>query len=84
VNSETLFYGGVAVIIVFFVGVVIKKFKDDNKIDLNRHKWIIITYIVLLVIAIYVWKILVSMINTNMKEITSHNQQVEKFENGQE
>jgi protein-S-isoprenylcysteine O-methyltransferase Ste14 len=83
-NNDILFYGGVIIIIAFFIGVVIKKFKDDAEIDLNKHKWIIITYVVLLVMAIYVWKILVSMVDTNISQISSHNQKIEKFENGQE
>jgi len=80
--SNVIFYFGAIVIIVFYIGIMVKKFKDDDKIDLNKHKWIIIIYIILLVISIITWGVLVSMIDEQINKITNYNKNIEEFEYG--
>ena len=67
---------------IFYIGIMVKKFKDDDKIDLNKHKWIIVIYIVLLVISIITWGVLVSMIDKQITKITNYNKNMEEFEYG--
>jgi len=81
--NNVIFYFGSIVIIVFFVGLAVKRFKEDDSIDLNKHKWIILIYIVLLVMAIIAWRILDLMIESKMLQITKYNKTIENFNNGQ-
>jgi NADH:ubiquinone oxidoreductase subunit 6 (subunit J) len=81
--SNVIFYFGAVLIITFFIGIAIKRFKEDDNIDLNEHKWIIITYLVLLVLAIISWRVLVLMIESKIIQITKHNKTIEKFMYGQ-
>ena len=50
-----LFYIGVGFIIFFYIGVVLARFKDE-KFDFNEHKWIAFTYIVLMILTIWLWR----------------------------
>ena len=59
-NIELLFYAGVVVIIFFYVGFVLARFKDE-KIILNQHKWIIFTYILLMILTIWIWRYMFDM-----------------------
>ena len=54
---DLLFYAGSALIILFYVGVVMARFKDE-RIDLEEHKWLLLTYILLIVLSIWVWRYL--------------------------
>jgi NADH:ubiquinone oxidoreductase subunit 6 (subunit J) len=80
--NDVIFYFGAIIIIIFFIGLAVKRFKEDDKIDLNKHKWIIITYIFLLVMAIITWRILNLMIESKMTQITNYNKTIEEFSNG--
>jgi len=60
-DIDSLFYVGVGVIIFFYVGVVIGRFKDE-RIDLDQHKWIIFTYIALMVLTIILWRYIFDMV----------------------
>jgi NADH:ubiquinone oxidoreductase subunit 6 (subunit J) len=80
--NDIIFYFGDIVIIAFFVLLVIKRFKEDDEIDLEKHKWIIITYIILLVMAIITWRVIDLLIQSGIKEILNHNKIIEEFSNG--
>ncbi|WP_041354029.1 hypothetical protein [Nitratiruptor sp. SB155-2] len=54
-NLEIVFYAGAGIIILLFVSVLIGRFKDE-KIDFREHKWIIFTYVLLMILAIWVWR----------------------------
>jgi heme/copper-type cytochrome/quinol oxidase subunit 2 len=79
--SDTIFYFGSVVIIVFFVGLLVKKFKEDDEIDLEKHKWIIVTYIILMVMAILSWRILNLMIEEQMLQLSNYNKAMEIINN---
>ena len=80
--TDIIFYFGTFVITAAFAGLLVVKFKDEDNIDLNRHKWIIILYIILLVLAIFTWGIMYKMLNSNTNKIIQHNQQIESYING--
>jgi len=54
---DLLFYAGSALIILFYVGVVVARFRDE-KIDLEEHRWLLLTYILLIILSIWVWRYL--------------------------
>jgi len=81
--NNVIFYFGAIIITVFYIGIMVKKFKDDDNIDLNEHKWIIIVYIILLVFSIITWRVLNLMIESKMKQINNYNQKIEEFQNGE-
>jgi NADH:ubiquinone oxidoreductase subunit 6 (subunit J) len=80
--NNIIFYFGAVIIIVFFIGLAIKRFKEDDKIDLQKHKWIIVTYIILLIMAIIVWRILDLMVELKITQITKYNKTIEEYSNG--
>jgi len=45
----------------FYVGVVIGRFKDE-RIDLDQHKWIVLSYIALMVLTIVLWRYIFDMV----------------------
>jgi NADH:ubiquinone oxidoreductase subunit 6 (subunit J) len=79
--NDIIFYLGAIIIIVFFVGLLIKKFKEDDEIDLKKHKWIIITYVILLIMAILSWRILNLMIKKPMTQISDYTKSIEIINN---
>ena len=80
--TDIIFYFGTFIIIAAFIGLVSIKFKNEDNIDLSKHKWIIILYIILLVLAIFTWGIMYKMLNSNTNKIIEHNQQIESYING--
>jgi uncharacterized membrane protein YhaH (DUF805 family) len=77
--NNIVFYFGSIIIIVFFTGLAIKRFKEDDKIDLEKHKWIVAIYIILLVMAIISWRILDLMVEAKMMQINKYNKTIEEF-----
>lgn len=77
--NNIVFYFGSIIIIVFFTGLAIKRFKEDDEIDLKKHKWIVAIYIILLVIAIISWRILDLMVEAKMMQINKYNKTIEEF-----
>ena len=55
-NLELLFYIGVFAIIFIDAWLVAIYFKEYNEISLKEHKWIILTYILLLILALFAWR----------------------------
>jgi len=80
--TDIIFYFGTIIITAAFIGLVTVKFKNEDNIDLSKHKWIIILYIILLVLAIFTWGIMYKMLNSNTNKIIEHNQQIESYING--
>jgi uncharacterized membrane protein YhaH (DUF805 family) len=77
--NNIVFYFGSIIIIVFFAGLAIKRFKEDDEIDLEKHKWIVAIYIILLVMAIISWRILDLMVEAKMMQINKYNKTIEEF-----
>jgi len=66
----------------FYICIVMKRFQNDDNIDLDEHKWIIIVYILLLVFSIITWRVLSLMIESKIKQINNYNQKIEELEYG--
>ncbi len=60
-DLEWLFYIGVGIIILFYVGVVWGRFKDEQ-FDFTEHKWIALIYILLMVATIVLWRYIFDMV----------------------
>jgi hypothetical protein len=67
-----------------FVWLFMLRFKDEDKIDLNEHKWIIILYLVLMILAIATWRVVYLLIVVNFEHIISINTLTQSYINGQE
>ena len=80
--TDIIFYFGSIVIIFAFIGLVVKKFKDEDNIDLNEHKWIILLYIVLLVFAIITWRVIYLFLISSTQEMINYNQNIQRIING--
>jgi uncharacterized membrane protein YhaH (DUF805 family) len=80
--TDIIFYFGSIVIIFAFIGLVAKKFKDEDNIDLNEHKWIILLYIVLLVFAIITWRVIYLFLISSTQEMINYNQNIQRVING--
>ena len=80
--SDVIFYFGSIVIILFFIYLSYIKFKDYPEIDLKEHKWIIFIYIILLVMAIIVWRIIYLLIKVNFFNVIEYNTIIQRVNNG--
>jgi len=79
--NNLIFYFGAILIIVFFVSVIITRFKD-NEIDLKEHLWIILIYILIMVLAIIAWRVIELLLISNISQIHNYNTIIEKYSNG--
>ena len=80
--NDIIFYFGSVVIILFFIYLLYIKFKDYPEIDLKEHKWIIFIYIMLLITAIIVWRIIFLLIKTNFFNVIEYNNIIQRVNNG--
>ena len=80
--SDIIFYFGSTIIVSFFIFLSIIKFKDYKEIDLREHKWIIITYILLLVLAIIAWRVIFLIIEVNFYQSLKYEINIEDIING--
>jgi len=80
--SDVIFYFGSIVIILFFIYLSYIKFKDYPEIDLKEHKWIIFIYIILLVMAIIVWRMIYLLIKVNFFNVIEYNTIIQRVNNG--
>jgi len=80
--TDIIFYFGSVVIISGFIALLIKKFKDEDNIDLKAHKWIILLYILLLIGAIVTWRVVYLLLVSNTQEIIKYNQNIQRVING--
>jgi len=55
---EIIFYFGSIIIVVWYVYVLVQRFKEEDKIDLKKHFWIILVYVILLVVSIIAWRVI--------------------------
>ena len=80
--NNIIFYFGSIVIILFFLYLSYIKFKDYPEIDLKEHKWIIFIYIILLVMAIIVWRMIYLLIKVNFFNVIEYNTIIQRVNNG--
>ena len=80
--SDVIFYFGSIVIILFFIYLLYIKFNDYPEIDLKKHKWIIFIYIILLVMAIIVWRMIYLLIKANFFNVIEYNNIIQRVNNG--
>ena len=80
--TDIIFYFGTVIIILAFIGIVTVRFKDEDNIDLNRHKWIIMLYIVLLVAAIITWRIAYLLLISSTQEMIDYNLNIQRAIDG--
>lgn len=80
--NDAIFYFGAVIITAAFVGMLIIKFKDEDNIDLNKHKWIILLYIILLICSIITWHFITMFFVSNTKGIINYNQNIQRVING--
>ncbi len=76
-NFEFLFYIGVAFIIAFYVEVLLGRFEDE-RFDFHEHKWIALTYTVLMLLTIVLWRYIFDIVlNPRLIELLGHGMEVE-------
>ncbi|WP_456480110.1 hypothetical protein [Nautilia sp.] len=80
--TDIIFYFGTAVIIFAFTGLVTVKFKDEESINLNEQKWIILIYIILLITAITAWRIIYLLIISSTGEMIEYNKNIQSVIDG--
>jgi NADH:ubiquinone oxidoreductase subunit 6 (subunit J) len=80
--TDIIFYFGAVVIIFAFIGLVTVKFRNEDNIDLNRHKWIILLYIILLVVSIITWRIVYLLLISSTQEMINYNINIQRAING--
>ena len=80
--TDIIFYFGAVVIIFAFIGFVTVKFRNEDNIDLNRHKWIILLYIILLVVSIITWRIVYLLLISSTQEMINYNINIQRAING--
>jgi len=80
--TDIIFYFGELVIILAFTGLVTVKFKNEDNIDLSRHKWIILLYIILMVGAIITWRIMYLLIISSTQGMIEYNLKIQRVLNG--
>ena len=80
--NNVLYTFGNILIISLFVYFIYAEFKDYEEINFYEHKWIILMYIVLLIIAIILWRIIYLIIKDNLSSIIEYNQLIKRVKNG--
>ena len=80
--NNALYIFGNILIISLFVYFTYVEFKDYEEINLDEHKWIIFLYIILLVLAIVVWRIIYLIIQENLSSVIEYHQLIKRVENG--
>ncbi|AZV47212.1 hypothetical protein C3L23_07975 [Nautilia sp. PV-1] len=80
--TDIIFYFGSVVIIFAFIGLVTVKFKNEDNIDLNEHKWIILLYIILLVVSIITWRVIYLLLISSTQEMINYNLNIQRAING--
>ena len=80
--TDIIFYFGVIIIIGWYVYLVVQRFKEEDKIDLKKHFWIIVLYIVLLIVSIIVWKVISLFLVSSTDMIKNYNTNIANLING--
>ena len=81
-NRELIFYLGSVIIVGIFIYFVWVRFKEQEQIDLEKHKWIITLYIVMLVVFIIIWRIMFLYFETFTEKSLQQQKIYEKILNG--
>ena len=81
-NRELIFYLGSIIVVGIFVYFVWARFKEQEQIDLKKHKWIITLYIAMLVLFIITWRIIFLYFESFTEQTLKQQQIYEKMING--
>ncbi len=81
-NRELIFYLGSVIIVGIFIYFVWVRFKEQEQIDLEEHKWIITLYIIMLVVFIIIWRIMFLYFETFTEKSLQQQKIYEKILNG--
>ncbi len=80
--NEILYMVGNILIISLFVYLIYIEFKEYEEINFHESKWIILLYIILLILAIIVWRVIYFIITSNFSFIIKYNQIIQRVTNG--
>jgi len=81
VNNILYYFGNILIISLFSYFLYIE-FKDYEEINFKEHKWIIFIYILLLILAIIIWRIIYLIIKTNFLEVIQYSNIIKRMKNG--
>ena len=79
---DIIFYFGSIIIIGIYIYLVIQRFKEEGKIDLKEHFWIIVIYIILIVISIIAWRVIYLLLISSTNLMINYNTNIENLING--
>ena len=80
--TDIIFYFGSIIIIGVYIYLVIERFKEEDKIDLKEHFWIIVVYIFLVIISIIAWRIMYLVLISSTNLLINYNTTIENLING--
>ena len=80
--TDIIFYFGSIIIIGLYIYLVVQRFKEEGKIDLKEHFWIIAVYIVLVVISIIAWRVIYLLLISSTDLMINYNTNIENLING--
>jgi len=80
--NDVIFYFGSIIIILAFVWLVFIRFREDDEIDLKKHLWLIVLYIILLTTAIIAWRVIYLIIVFNFQKLINYNNLIQRVNNG--
>ncbi|HIQ51471.1 MAG TPA: hypothetical protein EYH54_05905 [Nautiliaceae bacterium] len=80
--TEIIFYFGVLIIIGTYVYLIIQRFREEDRIDLKKHFWIIIIYIILIIMSIIVWRVIYLLLTSSTHLMRDYNTNIENLLNG--
>jgi len=81
-ESKIILYFGDIVIVAWIIYLVIERFKDEDSINLNEHKWIIITYILIMIASLFTWKIIYELLTSAASTNLKYNKLIQSMFNG--
>ena len=79
---DIVYYMGVLILTSGVVAIMYFRFREYDEIDIKKHIVMITIYIILLVLAIILWKILFDMLNGIEDKINIDNSKYERILNG--
>ena len=80
--TDIIFYFGVLIIIGWYIYLVIQRFKEEDKIDLREHFWIIVVYIFLVIVSIIAWRVMYLVLISSTSLMINYNSNIENLLNG--
>jgi len=80
--TDIIFYFGEIIIIAAFVTISFLKFKEEYVINLQKHKWIILLYLGLMILAIITWRIIYLLLTSSAQHMIDYNNLIQRDING--